>query len=535
MSVMLQLAGQLLAQQNPPPGPAELNIPTVDWWGILPLILLAAPAMIMLHVSSLLRRVPKGLYAGLTVVIAVVAGGFAVGLWDRVTDAERGPFSTLAGAYGVDGFSVFVTVLLCVSVALVALLADGYLRREDLDGAEVYALILLSAAGGVIMASANELIVMFLGLEILSLAAYVLACVHRGSFASQEAGMKYFVLGAFSSAFFLYGIALIYGATGSTNLLTIRQFLATTTLFDNALLLAGIALLLVGFGFKVAAVPFHAWAPDVYQGSPSPVVAYMASGVKAAGFAGLLRVLVVGLSSERTSWQPIVYILAVATLLAGAIMAVVQTDVKRMMAYSSISHAGFILVGVQAASERGTAAALFYLASYTFMVVGTFGVISVVSAIGDRRTALSDYRGLAGRQPLLAAGFTVVLLAQAGVPLTSGFFAKFDVVRAAVEARSYWLGLVAMGSAVIGAFVYLRIIVAMYMSDPDPHDASHDAGPAGLSVAGGGGGNWVVPIPVWVALAIAVIVTVGMGLAPGLVTGLAQDAVPGLPTLVSGS
>ncbi|MFN0030112.1 MAG: NADH-quinone oxidoreductase subunit N, partial [Acidimicrobiales bacterium] len=434
-------------------------------------------------------------------------------------------------------FSVFVTVLLCASVAMVAMLADGYLRREDLDGAEVYALILLSAAGGVIMASANDLIVMFLGLEILSLAAYVLACAHRGSFASQEAGMKYFVLGAFSSAFFLYGIALIYGATGSTSLLEIRAFLSNTTLFDNALLLAGIALLLVGFGFKVAAVPFHAWAPDVYQGSPSPVVAYMASGIKAAGFAGLLRVLVVGLSSERTSWQPIVYVLAVATLLGGAILAVVQTDVKRMMAYSSISHAGFILVGVQAASERGTAAALFYLASYTFMVVGSFGVISVVSRTGDRRTALEDYKGLASRQPLLAAGFTVVLLAQTGVPLTSGFFAKFDVVRAAVEARSYWLGLVAMGSAVIGAFVYLRIIVAMYMSDPDPHQVevgATDAAPgAALAVAGNGAGAWVVPIPVWVTLAITVIVTVGVGVAPGLVTGLASDALPGLPSLVS--
>jgi NADH-quinone oxidoreductase subunit N len=262
----------------------------------------------------------------------------------------------------------------------------------------------------------------------------------------------------------------------------------------------------------------------------------MASGVKAAGFAGLLRVLVVGLSSERTSWQPIVYILAVATLLGGAILAVVQTDVKRMMAYSSISHAGFILVGVQAASEEGTAAALFYLAAYTFMVVGSFGVISVVSRTGDRRTALSDYRGLAGRQPLLAAGFTVVLLAQTGVPLTSGFFAKFDVVRAAVEARSYWLGLVAMGSAVIGAFVYLRIIVAMYMSDPDADHAGDITGVtanAGAATAVPGSAAWVVPVPVWVTLAITVIVTVGVGVAPGLVTGLASDAVPGLPTLVS--
>lgn len=276
----------LLAQASE----VAVTTPSVDWWGVMPLLLLAAPAMVLLHASSLLPRVFRGFYTVATIAIATVAGGFALALWSRVTDPDRGPFSTLGGAFGVDGFSVFVTVLLCASVILAALLADGYLRREGLEGAELYVLLLLSASGGVIMASANDLIVMFLGLEILSLAVYVLAASHLRRFASQEAGMKYFVLGAFSSAFFLYGIALTYGATGSTSLIGIRTFLVENTLFDNALLYAGFAMLLVGFGFKVAAVPFHSWTPDVYQGSPSPVVAYMASGVKAAGFAGLLRV-----------------------------------------------------------------------------------------------------------------------------------------------------------------------------------------------------------------------------------------------------
>ncbi|MCC6437913.1 MAG: NADH-quinone oxidoreductase subunit N [Acidimicrobiales bacterium] len=507
----------------------ELTTPSVDWWGVMPLLLLTAPAMVLLHASSLLSRVFKGFYTLATVLIASVAGAFAIGLWWRVTDVERGPFSTMGGAFGVDGFSVFVTVLMCASVILAALLADGYLRREGLEGAELYVLLLLSASGGVIMASANELIVMFLGLEILSLAVYILATAHVRRFASQEAGMKYFVLGAFSSAFFLYGIALVYGATGTTSLIGIRTFLATNTLLDNALLLAGFALLLVGFGFKVAAVPFHAWTPDVYQGSPSPVVAYMASGVKAAGFAGLLRVFYLAFSTERTDWQPIVYALAVATLIAGAVLAVVQTDVKRMMAYSSISHAGFILVGVQAASQKGTEASLFYLAAYTFMVAGSFGVITAVSRAGDARTSLEDFKGLASSKPLLAAAFTVMLLAQTGVPLTSGFFAKFGVITAAVDARSYWLALVAMLSAVIGAFVYLRIIVAMYMSDGDEGHAAHaEAGDAVVLDAGAGFGVLTVPVTLWVALAVAVAVTVLVGFLPGLVTSLAHDAVPSL-------
>jgi NADH-quinone oxidoreductase subunit N len=425
---------------------------------------------------------------------------------------------------------VFVTVLLCASVVLAALLADGYLRREGLEGAELYVLLLLSASGGVVMASANELIVMFLGLEILSLAVYVLAAAHLRRVASQEAGMKYFVLGAFSSAFFLYGIAMVYGATGSTSLIGIRTFLAENTLFDDTLLVAGFAMLLVGFGFKVAAVPFHSWTPDVYQGSPSPVVAYMASGVKAAGFAGLLRVFVLAFGPEQTDWQPLVYALAVATLLAGAVLAVVQTDVKRMMAYSSISHAGFILVGVQAATAAGTSAALFYLAAYTFMVAGSFAVITVASRKGENCTALDDFRGLASSQPLVAAAFTVMLLAQTGVPLTSGFFAKFGVITAAVDARSYWLALVAMVSAVIGAFVYLRIIVAMYMSGDEHGHADHDHEPVtdGVAVIEPAGTALAITVPaaVWLALALTVGVTVLVGVLPGLVTALADDAVP---------
>lgn len=515
----------------------NIDTPSVEWWGVLPVLLLAAPAMVLLHVSSLIKRFFIGFYALYTVVIALVVAGWSLGLWFRVTDPERGPFSTLAGAYGVDGFSVFVTMVICAGVIMAALLSDDYLRREGLDGAEPYALLLLSASGGVIMASANDLIVLFLGLEILSLAVYVLAAMHLRRARSQEAGMKYFVLGAFSSAFFLYGIALTYGATGSTNLTRINEFLAANILTDNALLLAGLALLLVGFGFKVAAVPFHTWTPDVYQGSPSPMVAYMASGVKVAAFAGLLRVFVKAFETQVTDWQPIVYVLAVATLLGGSVLAVVQTDVKRMMAYSSISHAGFILVGVQAASARGTSSALFYLAVYTFMIAGAFGVITLVGGRGDDRHDLEDYRALGRRRPVLALLFALFLLAQAGIPPTSGFFAKFGVISAAIEANSYWLAIVAMVSSVISAFLYLRILVTMYGApahaedqaegvEPVAEDADHDLLPSGRGIP--------IPRAAGLALVLAAAVTLVLGILPGLIESPSKDAIPALVASTAG-
>src|SRR4029453_5761828 len=322
-------------------------------------------------------------------------------------------------------------------------------------------------------------------------------------------------LGAFSSAFFLYGIAFVYGATGSTNLSEIKLFLVENVLLSDGVLLVGLVLLLVGLGFKIAAVPFHTWSPDVYQGSPTPAVAYMASAVKAAAFASILRLFVVTFDQFAVDWQPIVYALAVASLVVGAVLAAVQTDVKRMMAYSSINHAGFILLGVQAASADGTAAALFYLAAYAAMIAGTFGVISLVAGDGDRRTSIDDYRGLSRSRPVLALAFTVLLLAQAGVPFTSGFFAKFGVVGAAVDARSYGLAIIAIVTAVIAAFVYLRVVVAMYMSDEEA-----EARPP-----------VVVPLGAGLALTIPGGLTVVVGVLPWLITDVAQDAVPVLVAL----
>ncbi len=491
-----------------------LLTPEVDWFAVSPLLVLVGAALVLLTAAALSRSTPpKGFYAVFTVVSCGLAVACSVLLWERVTDPTDGPFTAIAGAVTIDGFTVFFTVVIAVAIALGALVSDDYLRREGLDGPELYVLMLLSGAGGIVMAMANDLIVVFLGLETLSIALYVMAGFHLRRLESQESAIKYFVLGSFSSAFLLYGIALVYGATGSTNFSEIARFLSDNVLMADGLLFAGFALLLVGLGFKVAAAPFHVWTPDVYQGAPTPVTAFMASVAKAAGFAALLRVFMSTFELYRLDWQPIMWALAVLTLVVGSFLAIVQSDVKRMLAYSSISHAGFVLVGVQAASDRGVAGALFYLLAYTFMVVGSFGVATVVGGRGDAAHDLSDYRGLAARRPALALAFTVLLLAQAGVPLTSGFLAKFYVIGAAVEADSYALALIAMVSAVVSAFLYLRITVAMYMSDDD----SRAPRPA-----------LRVPPGAAISLAVAVAFTVAVGLLPSPVIDLARDAVPAL-------
>ena len=459
--------------------------PSIDWEALVPHLLLAGGGVLLLMIVSLAgNRLPSGFASAYTFAIGVGTVLSSIALWRRIGD--EGAASTLSGMVGIDRFTMFVTGLIGGVVALVALLAHDYVKREKLWGTELYVLLLLSAAGGVIMAGANDLIVLFLGLEVLSIAAYVLAAMHLRRSESQEAGMKYFVLGAFSSAFLLYGIALVYGAVGSTKLTYIAQFLEGNSLEKDGLLLGGFALLLVGMFFKVAAVPFHAWTPDVYQGSPTPVVAYMASAVKAAGFAALLRVFVAAFESYKADWQPIVYAIALLTMFAGGAMAIVQTDVKRMLAYSSISHAGFILVGVQAATEDGVSASLFYLAAYAAIAVGSFAVVSMVAASEDpARNSITAYKGLAKRRPILSAAFMVLLLAQAGVPFTAGFFAKFTVISAAVDARSFWLAILAMISAVISAFIYLRLLVAMYLpSEDSPESEPAEAATAANGTAG---------------------------------------------------
>jgi NADH-quinone oxidoreductase subunit N len=416
----------------------------------------------------------------------------------------------LTGLVAVDGFAVFVEAVILGATLLALLLSGGYLRREGLESPEYYALMLCSATGMMLMASANDLITIFLSLEILSIALYVLAAFDRRRLASQEAGLKYFLLGSFSSAVFLYGVALVYGATGTTNLTGIAQFLAKAVLLHNGVLFVGFALLLVGLGFKVAAAPFHMWTPDVYQGAPTPVTAFMAAATKAAAFAALLRIFVGAFQLYGADWRPAVFGLAVLSLLVGTIAAVVQTDVKRMLAYSSISHAGYVLIGVQAATDKGTSAALFYVCTYAVMTIGAFAIVMLVARRGDDRHALTDYRGLASARPVLAGLLTLFLLAQAGVPLTGGFVAKLSVFSAAIDVGQYWLAVVGMLAAVIGAFVYLRIVLAMYAP---PDDATTFDGPQIVVDAGTG-----------IALTIAAGAIVFLGVVPGVVLDFAHAA-----------
>ncbi|HUR18782.1 MAG TPA: NADH-quinone oxidoreductase subunit N [Acidimicrobiales bacterium] len=506
----------LLAQVGGTTRP-PLELPDVEYSAMAPALILIAGALILLVWVSVVRRRPPWLWAVFTLATGAASMGASLWLWFDVRD--DGARRAVSDALAIDGFSVFFFVLIGVAVILGALLGEGYLRREGFGGPEFYVLMLLSASGAMFMAAANDLIVVFLGLEILSIALYVLAGFHGRRLESREAAMKYFVLGAFSSALFLYGVALVYGATGSTNLVGIARYLADNLALNNGVLLAGMALLLVGLGFKVAIVPFHTWTPDVYQGAPSPATGFMAAAAKAAGFAALLRIFFSTFSTLRLDWQPVIWGLAIVTLLVGSVLAVVQTDIKRMLAYSSISHAGYVLIGLQAGSTNGIAGSLFYLLAYTFLVIGSFAVITAVGRRGDSRHSLGTYQGLAASRPALAMAFAVLLLAQAGVPFTTGFLAKFYVISAAVESKSYALALIGMLSAVVAAFFYLRVTVLMYMT-PAPADEG-----AGLS----GGVVQVpprlpLPLTTCIAVAVAVAFTIGFGLLPSPMVHFARQA-----------
>ena len=539
-----------------------IHTPHIDYVSILPMIIMMGGAVSLMVVSSLFRRILSvgtgTVAASVTSIAALVAALFQ---WDHVL--THGPQVTIAGAIAYDGFDVFIQIVVSIAMLLTALIGDGYLRREGVGGPEFQVLAMMSASGAMMMGAANDLIVIFLGLEIMSIALYVLAAFNHKRVESGEAALKYSVLGAFSSAIFVYGIALTYGATGSSNLPQIADYLSKNVIASNGVLLAGLALLLIGFGFKIAAVPFHMWSPDVYQGSPSPITGFMAAVAKAGAFAALLRVFVSSFGTVRADWQPVVWALAVVSLLVGAIVALVQQDIKRMLAYSSINHVGFILLGVEVATTRGVSASLYYLFTYMFLTIGSFAVVTVMAREGDSGHQISDYRGLATRQPLLALCFAVLLLGQAGVPFTTGFLAKFGVVGASVVSHSYVLATVAMVSAAVAAFFYLRVAVTMYspvgpIADPvdDGDDATGSGTPAVPTGAGGparAGGpvraaapdavaslqvltdappsEWVtdrgaVPVPLltWVAIGVTVSFTVVFGIIPGPILDFAHQA-----------
>jgi NADH-quinone oxidoreductase subunit N len=467
--------------------PSQLVTPEIAWGDLVTLLALLGGTCLLLLLGSLIPRWPRYGSPALTIVTAAFAFIATATQWNKLSSG--GGFTIVGEAFTVDRFSVFGTMVILLSVVLASLLMSAHSDPINGDPLERYALLLTSAIGAIVMVSANELIVLFLALEILSLSLYLMAASDRRRVQSQEAGLKYFVLGGFASAFLLYGIAMVYGSTGTTNISGIGDVLAGEAARGNndALLLIGIGLLIVGFGFKVSAAPFQVWTPDVYEGAPTSVTSYMASAGKVAAFAALLRVFLVSLEARVDDWRPVMWVLAIATVFVGSTMAVVQSNVKRMLAYSSISHAGFILVGVEAASHSGgdgLQSSMAYLAIYTVLVMGSFAIVQTIAGSPDSATSLDAFKGLAKRRPSLALAFSVILFAQAGVPFTSGFVAKFGVIKSAVEVESYALAVAAMVGAVIGAFLYLRITVSMWLEEPANDESVHVPWPVGVVIVG---------------------------------------------------
>jgi NADH-quinone oxidoreductase subunit N len=471
--------------------------PEIAWRAIAPELALVGGGLLTLLIDAFRPRVRRDVLAGVTLASVGLAAWFTFDLHDKREVVMQG---TLA----VDGVALFAKMILLATCAMTVLISYHYLTRRRIHRGEYYPLILFATAGMSLLAAANDLLLVFLALEVLSLPLYVLAGFARRDDASQESALKYFLLGAFSSAFLLYGIALMYGATNTTSISGISRIAATA---EPRLIFFSMALLAIGFCFKVAAVPFHMWTPDVDQGAPTSVTGFMAAGTKAAGFAALLRVFLVALGPLQWDWRPVLWIVAVLTMVAGSVIAITQTEIKRLLAYSSIAHAGYVLVAVVAASNDGTAAALFYLLVYAFMTLGAFAMVIASAPGGRERLGLSDWTGIGQRHPLFAGVMTLFLLSLAGIPPTAGFMAKFFVFSSAVSSGETGLVVVGVLTSAIAAFFYLRVIVAMWLQEPEP--GAMPLGPSPALVAG---------------LAVAAAVTIALGVWPQGLIELARNA-----------
>ena len=439
--------------------PADFGFNASDLIRFLPETILTVMGTLMMVLDPILHRRSSHAFGHLSIATLVAAIGGAVYAY-----TQAGP--AFGGMLMVDGFATFFRVLVLVVGILTILPSYRFLARQDAETSEYHALLIFSIAGQCMMAAANDLIIVFIGLEISSIASYVLAGYFRDDKRSNEAALKYFLLGSFATAFFLYGVALIYGSTGSVNLTSVRAVISGQNAPSPVFLGVAAALMFVGLGFKVSAAPFQIWAPDVYQGAPTPVAAFLSAGPKAAAFAVFLRIFMTAFEPIGGVWEPLVWGSALLSMTIGNFAALMQTNIKRMLAYSSIAHAGYVLVALTARSQVGTAAAMFYLAAYALMNIGAFAVVSYLSGRGERYQNIEDFSGLAQKQPLTAAMFSIFLLSLIGVPLTGGFFGKFYIFKAALESHLVWLTVLGLLNSAVAAYYYLRLLVMMYMREP---------------------------------------------------------------------
>lgn len=478
-------------------------IPVVNMTPILPEIALSVLAMALLLINVFAPSGGQKSYLAYISFIGIVATAVLVGSgWGNHIES-------FGGSVVLDNFAVFFKMTFLVTAGLTVLITDKYMEREGCNHGELYPLILFAVVGMMLMASGTDLMTIFLGLELMSVTLYVLAGFNRANKKSNEAGLKYFLLGCFSTGFMLYGMALIYGTTGTTRLYKIAEVVGQMTHpSGNIMLVAGMLLMMTGFAFKIAAVPFHMWTPDVYEGAPTPMTAFMSAGPKAAGFAALLRLFLVALPALQVEWSQVLWVLAVLTMTVGNITALRQENIKRVLAYSSIAHAGYALVGFTAGNGTGTAGILFYMLSYAFMNIGAFAVIILVAKKGETNGNVSDFAGLGFKRPVLALAMTLFLFSLAGVPPAAGFIGKFYLFSGAVQQGYIWLAIIGVLNSAASAYYYLRIMVFMYFKESTEEF------------------EWVhVSAPIALALVIAVAGTLIPGIVPSVILEYAQMAV----------
>ncbi len=491
------------------------------WWALLPEIVLCIAGMVVLiagvsgkHAAAArgdggATSSGQGNDLGWIALMGLLATAAVNGWLYGVT--EVGSASMIA----VDGFRLFANWVFLLGAALSILISFGYVHRQKLQVGEFYALILFATAGMMFMAAARDLIVVFLGLELMSIAVYALTAFNRRDRKSAEAGLKYFLLGAFATGFLLYGIALVYGAAGSTNIAAVAAAIEAGAASER-LLVAGVAMLIIGFAFKVSAVPFHMWTPDVYEGAPAPVTAFMAAAVKAAAFVAFLRIFVVAFEGVHDSWSGIVWWLAAITMVVANLIALVQSNVKRMLAYSSIAHAGYLLVAITAANQTAAAGLLFYLLVYTLMNIGAFAIVIGVSHHSEQRQHVEDYAGFGWAQPVLGVFLTIFLLSLAGFPGTGGFMGKIYLLQGAADAELWTLAVILVLTTIASYWYYLRVAWFMWMR-PATSEADHT--------------DVVTPLPMQLALLTCVALIMYTGLFPGAALDFARESVAGLGNL----